>query len=263
MFIHLNTHSVYSPMRGLLSLPDLMNLSQSNGMDTLALTDVNGMWGFIRFVQHCKDAGIRPIAGTNLITGNDDLILLAENQYGYENMCRVVSAAHDDPNQSAADILEKRLAGIFVLAHKEHTLKKLITFVPDTHLFIELRVGSSENYLRNISKEMKLEMVVTGDVYFRSPSDHDAHVTLRAIQNNTTLEQLKLSECKSDQHWFRSEAEMVKLFPNSLDALNNSRYLADRCKTDWSFINTIFPGLSLKETHVSNQKLKDKIIEKI
>lgn len=259
MFIHLNTHSVYSPMRGLLSLPDLMNLSQSNGMDTLALTDVNGMWGFIRFVQHCKDAGIRPIAGTNLITGNDDLILLAENQYGYENMCRVVSAAHDDPNQSAADILEKRLAGIFVLAHKEHTLKKLITFVPDTHLFIELRVGSSENYLRNISKEMKLEMVVTGDVYFRSPSDHDAHVTLRAIQNNTTLEQLKLSECKSDQHWFRSEAEMVKLFPNSLDALNNSRYLADRCKTDWSFINTIFPGLSLKETHVSNQKLKDKV----
>jgi error-prone DNA polymerase len=113
-----------------------MNLSQSNGMDTLALTDVNGMWGFIRFVQHCKDAGIRPIAGTNLITGNDDLILLAENQYGYENMCRVVSAAHDDPNQSAADILEKRLAGIFVLAHKEHTLKKLITFVPDTHLFL-------------------------------------------------------------------------------------------------------------------------------
>jgi hypothetical protein len=44
-----------------------------------------------------------------------------------------------------------------------------------------------------------------------------------------------------------------------LDALNNSRYLADRCKTDWSFINTIFPGLSLKETHVSNQKLKDKV----
>ena len=119
MFIHLNTHSVYSPMRGLLSLPDLMNLSRSNGMDTLALTDMNGMWGFIRFVQHCKDAGVRPIAGTNLITENDDVILLAENQYGYENMCRAVSAVHDNPNQSVVDILERRLAGLFVLAHKK------------------------------------------------------------------------------------------------------------------------------------------------
>ena len=68
MFVHLNTHSVYSSMRGLLSLPDLVDLSHSYGMDTLALTDVNGMWGFIRFVQHFKNAGLSPIAGTNLIT---------------------------------------------------------------------------------------------------------------------------------------------------------------------------------------------------
>ena len=100
-------------MQGLLSLSDLMNLSQSHGMDTLALTDVNGMWGFIRFVQHCKDAGIRPIAGTNLITENDDVILLAENQYGYENMCRAVSAVHDNSKQSITDILEKQLAGLY------------------------------------------------------------------------------------------------------------------------------------------------------
>ena len=246
-------------MRGLLSLPDLMNLSRSNGMDTLALTDVNGMWGFIRFVQHCKDAGIRPIAGTNLITEKDEVILLAENQYGYENMCRAVSAVHDNPNQSVVDILEKRLAGLFILAHDELTLKKLIKIIPDTHLFIELRPGDQESLPKRMAKELKLEMVITGDVYFRSPSDHDAHITLRAIENNTTLEQLNISECKTDQHWFRSEAEMVTLFPNSLDALNNSRYLADRCKTDWTFINTIFPGLSLKETHVSNKRLKDKV----
>ena len=246
-------------MRGLLSLPDLMNLSRSNGMDTLALTDVNGMWGFIRFVQHCKDAGIRPIAGTNLITEKDEVIILAENQYGYENMCRAVSAVHDNPNQSVVDILEKRLAGLFILAHDELTLKKLIKIIPDTHLFIELRPGDQESLPKRMAKELKLEMVITGDVYFRSPSDHDAHITLRAIENNTTLEQLNISECKTDQHWFRSEAEMVTLFPNSLDALNNSRYLADRCKTDWTFINTIFPGLSLKETHVSNKRLKDKV----
>ena len=256
MFVHLNTHSVYSSMRGLLSLPDLVDLSHSYGMDTLALTDVNGMWGFIRFVQHCKNAGLSPIAGTNLITEKDEAILLAESQYGYENICRSVSAVHNDPNQFIADILKKRCTGLFVLSHHEPTLKKLIEFIPDTHLFIELRPGIQESFSKKLAKKMNLEVVATGDVYFRDPGDHDAHVTLRAIKDNTTLEQIDLKECKSDQHWFRSEADMVKLFPNSLDALNNSRYLADCCKTDWSFINTIFPGLSLKDTHRANKELE-------
>ncbi len=259
MFVHLNTHSVYSSMRGLLSLPDLVDLSHSYGMDTLALTDVNGMWGFIRFVQHFKNAGLSPIAGTNLITEKDEAILLAESQYGYENICRSVSAVHNDPNQFIADILKKRCTGLFVLSHHEPTLKKLIKFIPDTHLFIELRPGIQESFSKKLAKKMNLEVVATGDVYFRDPGDHDAHVTLRAIKDNTTLEQIDLKECKSDQHWFRSEADMVKLFPNSLDALNNSRYLADCCKTDWSFINTIFPGLSLKDTHRANKELKDKV----
>jgi len=259
MFVHLNTHSVYSPMRGLLSLPDLVNSSHSCGMDNLALTDVNGMWGFIRFVQHCKDAGLSPIAGTNLITEKDEAILLAESQYGYENMCRSVSAVHEDPNQLIENILEKRCSGLFVLSHHEPTLKKLIKFIPDTHLFIELRPGIQESFTKRLAKKMKLEVIATGDVYFRDPDDYKAHLTLRAIKNNTKLEQLDIKEYKSEQHWFRSEADMVKLFPNSLNALNNSRYLADRCKTDWSFINTIFPGLSLKDTYHANKDLKNKV----
>ncbi|SVB04696.1 uncharacterized protein METZ01_LOCUS157550, partial [marine metagenome] len=246
-------------MRGLLSLSDIVNLSHSCGMDNLALTDVNGMWGFIRFVQHCKDAGLSPIAGTNLITEKDEAILLAESQYGYENMCRSVSAVHDDPNQLIENILEKRYPGLFVLSHHEPTLEKLINFIPGTHLFIELRPGIQESFTNRLAKKMKLEVIATGDVYFRDPGDHKVYLTLRSIKNNTTLEQLDMKECKSEQHWFRSEADMVKLFPNSLNALNNSRYLADRCKTDWSFINTVFPGLSLKDTYRANKDLKNKV----
>ncbi|SVC28318.1 uncharacterized protein METZ01_LOCUS281172, partial [marine metagenome] len=177
----------------------------------------------------------------------------------YENICRAVSAVHDDPSQSVADIVKYRATGLFVLSHEAHTLKSLKTIIPNTHLFVELRPGIQEKPTQNLGKELKLELVATGDVYFRLQSDHAAHITLRAIEKNTTLKQLDPMECKSDQHWFRNEAEMVKLFPNSLNALNNSRYLADRCKRDWSFINTIFPGLSLKETHESNKKLKDKV----
>ena len=107
MFIHLNMHSIYSAMRGLLSLPDLMRLAKARSMDTLALTDVNGIWGFVHFIQHCRDAEIKPIAGVNLITNKDEVILLVENQYGYENLCRVISTIHDNPDQEIADILKK------------------------------------------------------------------------------------------------------------------------------------------------------------
>ena len=76
MFVHLNIHSVYSAMRGLISFDALMKIAKYNKMDTLALTDINGMWGFIKYVQHCKSHNILPIAGTNLITNKEDIILL-------------------------------------------------------------------------------------------------------------------------------------------------------------------------------------------
>ena len=261
MFVHLNIHSIYSAMRGLLSLADIIDLARSNAMNTLALTDVNGIWGFIRFVQQCNHAAIKPIAGVNLITDTQEVLILVENQYGYENLCRIISAVHDDTTQDITNIIKKYISGLFILAYDEHMLRILKRFIPDTHLFVELRPDKNETSINTLAKKLKLEIVATGDVYFQQKSNHHSHRILRAISRNITLEQLDSSECKSDQHWFRNENEMVQVFPNSLDAINNSRYLADRCKTDWSFINTVFPGLSLRDTYHSNKQLKRQVYE--
>ena len=246
-------------MRGLLSLSDIMNLAKSFSMDTLALTDVNGMWGFIRFVQHCRSSGINPIAGVNLITNKQEILILVENQNGYENLCRIISDLHDHPNRDIPDILKQYYSGLFVLGSEISILRALSNFIPDTHLFVELRPGLQESSMKELSKELRLEMVATGDVYFKNKSYHESHMALRAINRNSTIGQLNEFDYKSINHWFRNEGEMVQIFPNSLDALNNSRYLADRCKTDWSFINTIFPGLSLKDTHRANRKLNHEV----
>ena len=259
MFIHLNIHSVYSSMCGLLSLSNLIDKAKSCSMDTLGLTDVNGLWGFIRFVQHCRQSDIKPIAGVNLITDHDEVILLVENQNGYENLCRIISTIHDNSDQKISDVLEGYSSGLFVIAFDKKTLQLLHRFIPDTHLFVELRPGFSELQIQQLARDLKLEIIVTGDVYFASERDYRSYIVLRAIDNSVTLDQLDLSKQKTKQHWFRNERDMVHLFPNSLDAINNTRYLADRCKTDWSFINTIFPGLSLKETYHANRELKDKV----
>ena len=257
MFVHLNVHSVYSKMRGTMPLKELMDLAQSHHAESLALTDVNSVRGFIHFVHSAHHRNIAPIAGVNLITQIDEAVILAENRTGYENMCRVITERYTDPNRSVADILRQRATGLFVLTYQSALLKRLQSFMPDTQLFIELRPGIKETMVQKLSKKYRLEIVATGDVYFKDSKDYVSHKTLRAIHNNTTLKELEKEDYKSKHHWFRNESDMVRLFPNSLEAINNSHYLAQRCKKNWSFMNTIFPGLSLKDTYQSNKKLRD------
>ena len=248
-------------MRGLATQQALLTHAKKYGMSHLALTDTNGIWGFIRFVQHAKAADVKPIAGANIITDKDDVILLVENQPGYENLCRAISKVHDDDKQPLSEILSAGYSGLFFRAHQEKTLNELSQFIPDTNLFVELRPGTTEIRAQQLAKQFKLEIVATGDVYFLKPEDQKAHLVLRAIENNVTLSTLNLKDVKNDQHWFRSEKDMIQLFPNNLEAINNSHYLAERCKTDWKFINTIFPNLSLKDTHQANKKLRQLVEE--
>lgn len=243
-------------MRGTMPQHEIIARIAKMGMLGVALTDVNGLWGFIRFVQQAREAGVRPIAGTNIITDADDIILLAENQSGYENLCRIISAVHDNKHQSAASLLKTKSAGVFVLAHQKHVLEALSIFISNTHLFVELRPGITEQEAATLAKQYRLEIVATGNVYFHRQEEFKTHKILRAIEGNTTLSALPPDETADHRCWLRSEKEMIDLFPNSLEAINNSRYLADRCKTDWSFVNTVFPGLSLKKTHKANQTLK-------
>ena len=117
MFVHLNTHSVYSKMSGTISISRLIALTKSCQSKSLALTDINTVRGFIHFVHSAQDKGIAPIAGVNLITNVDEVVILAENHIGYENICRSITDYYINPNRSVADILKQRSDGLFVLTY--------------------------------------------------------------------------------------------------------------------------------------------------
>ena len=256
MFASLNTHSIYSKMSGTIPLMKLITRTKELHMSHIALTEVNGLWGFIRFVQLAKVQGIKAIAGTNLITAMENVILLAENQTGYENMCRIISCIHDDPDASIPTLLGTLHSGLFILAHQDSVLESLSTFIPNSHLFVELRPSIAEAEAQTLANTYQLEIIATGDVYFLNKEDYHTHRILRTIDLNTTLSQLPPNKTKDQRHFFRSEKEMIDLFPSSMAAINNSQYLADRCKTDWTYTNTIFPDLSLKNTHRANKALR-------
>ena len=242
-------------MRSTLTLEELIILNKSQR--TLALTDINTVRGFINFVQFAQSNNMAPIAGVNLITNVDEIIILVENDIGYENMCSIITNHYANPDCSAVEFLKENSTGLFVITYQESLLRYLKYIIPDDRLFIELRPGIQESSARKLSKKYKLETIATGDVYFNKPSDHIYHKTLRAIDCNSTLSNLSSNNYKSTEHWFRKEVDMIDLFPSSLDAINNSYYLAKRCKVEWSFINTIFPGLSLKDTFQANKKLRE------
>src|SRR6056297_428079 len=167
MFVHLNTHSNYSAMMGTVTIDQLLIRARQYKQSAMALTEVNSLRSFIHFIQKAKEANILPIAGTNIITDNFDLILLAENQKGYENSCHIISDVKADREITLKKLLKKQNDGVFILAHQRTALAELRKYISATHLFVELRCGMSETDARAMAREFGLEMVATGDVYFR------------------------------------------------------------------------------------------------
>ncbi|MDD2402202.1 MAG: PHP domain-containing protein, partial [Clostridia bacterium] len=106
-FVHLHTHTCYSLLDGAGKIKDLINRAKEMGMDSLAITDHGVMYGVVEFYKEAKKAGIHPIIGCEVyvaprsrfdkVAGLDDtpfhLVLLAENQEGYSNLLKLVSAA--------------------------------------------------------------------------------------------------------------------------------------------------------------------------
>jgi error-prone DNA polymerase len=243
MFIHLNCHSVFSKMHGTATQAGLLQQARHNHMSHLALTEINGLWGFIDFVKAARACDILPIAGCNLIGEWDEAVLLAASEKGYRNMCFILSNRHKNPAGKIWDWVEGYSADIFFLSQRESTLKRLAGLVSAADLFVELRPGVEEGQAHQLAERLGLQMVATGDVYFLNPADEKAHKVLRAIDLNKTLSGLQAEEYKNGAHYFRSEEEMIQLFPNSLQAINNSFFLAERCHTDWQS-KVVFPAVN-------------------
>ncbi|HEU4500514.1 MAG TPA: PHP domain-containing protein, partial [Nitrospira sp.] len=82
-FLHLHVHSQYSPMRGVSSLAALCRSARQYGFPAMALTDTNGLYGAIRFIEEAKQQGLRPILGAELTADNHRAVLLAKTPAGY------------------------------------------------------------------------------------------------------------------------------------------------------------------------------------
>ena len=276
-FVHLHVHSDYSPMEGISSLQALCEAARAQGADTLALTDTNGLYGAIRFLEVARDVGLRPILGAELTSDSPPpnplsstpcnrramgtpgargksngypggegprsrrAVLLAKTTDGYANLCRLLSACHCDAGFDFIAAVSTYRDGLIVLSDD---LQALTAWKKDSpqDLYVELTPGAMMHQALAFSRSSGLPPVATSRARFVRPEDFPLHRLLRAIALNTTLSRLPAHACCVPGHWLAPPAALMQYYPHVPHALANTRRIAEACRTDWDFQETIFPA---------------------
>ena len=240
-FVHLHTHSSYSPMWGTSTLEALCEAVRSQGHDTFALTDTNGLYGAIRFLEIAKRAGLKPILGTEIIQAQHRAVLLAKSPEGYGNLCRLLSARHEDEPFEFIETIQRYRAGLVILSDDFQALTAWRAQSGED-LYVELTPGADLQKAVSFSRQNCIPPVATTRAALLRPTDFEAHRLLRAIAENTTLSRLRPDCCCAPSHWLMPSSVMARALPHVPEALSNTRRIANQCATAWDFQTTIFPS---------------------
>jgi len=240
-FVHLHVHSDHSPMRGVSSLEELCLSARRQESRALALTDTNGLYGAIRFVEQATQQGLRPILGAELTTDGHRAVLLAKTPDGYANLCRLLSARHGDPSFDFIAAVSRYRDGLVLFTDDTAALT---AWADESRqdLYVELTPGPAMPATLAFSRRSSLPPVATNRVYFSRADDFPTHRLLRAIALNTTLSRLSDDACCTARQWLVPPALMAVQFPHLPEALENTVRIAEGCQSDWRFGETIFPA---------------------
>jgi len=262
-FIHLRVHSDYSMMDGLNKVKPLLEKVSDMNMPAVALTDQMNMCGLVKFYSECHDRGIKPLIGTDFWVTNeafDDtpfrLTLLAMNNEGYKNITILISKAYLRGHIAHRAVIDQswlaeHAEGVIVLsgaqagdvgvaltknnqALLDTSLAFYQTHFPDRFYLELLRTGrpGEEDYLHravDLAEQAGLPVVATNEVCFVSSEGFDAHEIRVAIHDGYTLEDVRRPKKYSDQQYLRSAEEMVELFSDIPEAIENTVEIAKRC----------------------------------
>ena len=292
-FTHLHVHTEYSLLDGSNKIKEYVKRVKELGMDSAAITDHGVMYGVIDFYKACKAEGINPILGCEVyvapnsrfdkeLTGGEDryyhLVLLAENNKGYENLMKIVSRGFTEgyyyKPRVDMELLQEYHEGIIALSAclagevqryiqkglvdeaKKAALKYQDCFGKGNY-FLELQDhGLPEQKLVNttllqMSRELDIPMVVTNDVHYTYADDVKPHDILLCLQTGKKLSDEDRMRYEGGQYYVKSEEEMKGLFPYAWEAVENTQRIADRCHVESEFGVTKLPKFDVPEGYNS------------
>ncbi len=292
-FTHLHVHTEYSLLDGSNKIKEYVKRVKELGMDSAAITDHGVMYGVIDFYKACRAEGIRPILGCEVyvapgsrfdkeLTGGEDryyhLVLLAENNTGYDNLMKIVSRGFTQgyyyKPRVDMEVLNQFHEGLIALSAclagevqryiqkglmeeaKKAALKYRDCF-GEGNYFLELQDhGLAEQKLVNtsllrMSKELDIPLVVTNDVHYTYADDVKPHDILLCLQTGKKLADEDRMRYVGGQYYVKSEEEMKALFPYAWEAVENTQRIADRCNVEIEFGVTKLPHFEVPEGYDS------------
>ncbi|MEK7282246.1 MAG: DNA polymerase III subunit alpha, partial [Acidobacteriota bacterium] len=244
-FVHLQVRSHYSLMRGAASLEALCGAAAERGMRAIACTDIDGLYGVVRFREIALDSGLRPILGAEVtapearrLRAGERATLLVKTPEGYANLCRILTRRHLDPAFSVFDALRADSGGLAVLSPSLAVLQATLEARGPRDLYLAL--GSSaapsaaEGALTRLraARRLGIEPVAVNDVHFVDAGGFELHRLLRAIALNTTLDRVPPEELASPQAWLKPPAEMERAYPHCPEAVAATVRIAEECALD-------------------------------
>ncbi len=297
-FAHLHVHTEYSLLDGSNKIKEYVARVKELGMNSAAITDHGVMYGVIDFYREARKQGINPILGCEVyvapnsrfdreVTGGDDryyhLVLLAENNEGYENLTKIVSKGFVEgyyyKPRVDKELLRTYHKGIIALSAclagevpryltkgmyeeaKDRALEYQEIFGKGNY-FLELQDhGIPDQQLVNqqlmkLSQETGIELVATNDVHYTYADDAKAHDILLCIQTGKKLADENRMRYEGGQYYVKSEEEMAALFPYARQALENTQKIADRCSVEIEFGVTKLPKYDVPEGYTSWEYLQ-------
>lgn len=272
-FVHLHVHTVYSLLDGFCNVKKLVKRAKDLKMPAVAITDHGTMFGSIDFFNAANAVGVKPIIGvetylaargmqdkdSRLDKRSSHLLLLAENQTGYQNLLKISSAAQMD-----GFYYVPRIDHDFLAAHQEGLIatsgclsaeipralkendvakaEKMLDWYYDVfgeeRFFLELQdhpvseLKIVNQHLLELGKKYNARYVATNDVHYIERQDAKYQDILLAIQTGATLKDPNRMRMSDDSYYFRTAGEMKALFGHVPGAVENTLMIAERCNVD-------------------------------
>ncbi|KAA0225160.1 DNA polymerase III subunit alpha [candidate division KSB1 bacterium] len=256
MFPLLTAHSYYSFGKGVPSLRALCEAVRAQGYPSLAVTDINGIYGLVWFLELCREYSLKPIIGAE-IQHNERAKVLVYNRSGYSNLCRIISARHLEEDFSLAQLASQR-EGLIVISDSIVLIEKLAQSGGPENLFIELRPWSNFSEAIRQSQRTGIPLAASPDIYFLRPEDFKLHQLLVAIHENAALSRVPENRFVSPQAFLKSPPEFEREFSACPQALTNARLIAETCAAFQLHVGvTIFPTYLTNQTKTSAELLRD------
>lgn len=256
MFQYLYVQTEYSILQSACKIKPLIEKLKEQQLHSCAIVDEGTMYGTIKFYQECNKNNIKPVIGLKVKYHYNDktnnLVLLAINNFGYQNLMKISSRLQLTNNNIDFEYLQKTTMGLIaILPYEEslvqkylerndaknaiQTLELLREIYSDFYIGLGIKSITNSNFIDNYFKLLKnynYQFVALPKVSFINESDYDAYTTLKAIKNNGVL----VEGIENDKNNYLHDVKSVEtIYYNHHDMLENTSKIANMCNVQIEF----------------------------